>query len=108
MVKESAEEASLDGDFVRSRVRCTGSFAVSRRTRFGSDDGFVVFPALIHTYELEFAAPELGEQIVRPRTNARDEVASFELMDEEDVIATIVRGERAPLPMLVCVRAGSV
>ena len=99
MIKESGEEASLDADFIRSRARCTGLLSATRRRAFKG--GHVVFPAVVFAYELEFEAPDSGAQVVQPRVNDRDEVGSFELMDEAAVVASLVRGEWAPWPALV-------
>lgn len=111
ILRECAEEASLDPQIVEDRIRFGSVVVYHYRTAQGW-----IQPEVQYVYDLDLT-PEFGalleaespEEVeererdrVRPRTNAADgEVESFELMDLESVVARICDHEFKPNCALV-------
>ena len=84
IVRECAEEASLDTTYVRDNVRPVGVLPFPNRSPAGW-----ILPGLYYLYDLRL---EPDGSIV-PRTNTVDgEVESFRLMGAETVLQNLVEG----------------
>ncbi|GAA5882494.1 hypothetical protein JCM3774_006131 [Rhodotorula dairenensis] len=100
ILRECAEEASLDPVFVAQRVRQTNVITYNSRTAEGW-----LSPEVQYCYDLELPDPEteLGaREGVIPTTNAADgEVESFSLMTVDEVVQHMVDGHFKPNCALV-------
>lgn len=85
IIRECAEEASLDPTLVARAIRSAGVLTLSNR----SPSGWLL-PGLYYLYDL----PLPSNNSVRPATNEEDgEVESFELMAAQEVLENLVAGE---------------
>ncbi|KAA1473016.1 hypothetical protein DENSPDRAFT_822230 [Dentipellis sp. KUC8613] len=88
IIRECAEEASLDVDFVRTHLRPSGVLPFPNRSPAGW-----LLPGLYHLFEL----PLPPDGTVRPRANEADgEVDNFELMDARSVLENLAQGVFKP------------
>lgn len=92
VIRECAEEASLDPDFVAQRVRQTNVITYNYRTAEGW-----LSPEVQYCFDLKLPAPESDEGGVVLTTNPDDgEVESFSLMTVEQVVENMVAGNFKP------------
>lgn len=103
ILRECAEEASLDPEFVARRIRQTGSVTYNYRTKEGW-----LQPEVQYCFDLRLPDPESEKtgdrEGVVPTTNPADgEVESFALMTVEEVVERLLAGEFKPNCAL-CVR----
>lgn len=85
IIRESAEEALLDPDYVEKYIRSVGVLPFPNR----SPNGWIL-PGMYYLFDL--ALPPDGS--VTPRINALDgEVEKFELLDVEDVLKCLLDGQ---------------
>lgn len=95
IIRECAEEASLDPLFVAQRVRQTNVITYNSRTAEGW-----LSPEVQYCYDLELPDPETdtgAREGVIPTTNAADgEVESFSLMTVDEVVQHMVDGHFKP------------
>ncbi|GAA5991814.1 hypothetical protein JCM10908_002217 [Rhodotorula pacifica] len=100
VIRECAEEASLDPLFVATRVRQTGVITYNYRTSEGW-----LSPEVQYCFDLKLPDPETEEgarEGVIPTTNPADgEVESFSLMPVEEVVERMIAGEFKPNCALV-------
>ncbi|GAA6044359.1 hypothetical protein JCM8097_008407 [Rhodosporidiobolus ruineniae] len=105
ILRECAEEASLPPHFVAPRLKQGGVITYCYRTKEGW-----VQPEVQYIYDLPLPPPALAATLTptgepasyNPTTNPDDgEVESFELLDLEDVVERMVRGEFKPNCALV-------
>jgi 8-oxo-dGTP pyrophosphatase MutT (NUDIX family) len=95
IIRECAEEASLDSSFVKNTVRPVGVLPFPNRS-----PGGWILPGLYYLFDLHLPA----DGSIRPRTNADDgEVESFELISLDDVLRNIVVGMFKPSSALALV-----
>ncbi|TFY78944.1 hypothetical protein EWM64_g5066 [Hericium alpestre] len=95
IVRECAEEASLDETFVRENLRPVGVLPFPNRSPAGW-----ILPGLYHLFDLSL--PPDGS--VCPKVNPADgEVENFELMDAETVLHNLVAGVFKPSSALALV-----
>ncbi|KAI0317326.1 NUDIX hydrolase domain-like protein [Amylostereum chailletii] len=96
IIRECAEEASLDPAFVQRNLHSVGLLSFPNR----SPSGWIL-PGYYHLFEL--VLPTDGS--VQPRTNVADgEVESFELMDVDTVIENLYSGTFKPSSALAMVQ----
>jgi ADP-ribose pyrophosphatase YjhB (NUDIX family) len=95
IIRESAEEASFDSDFIRSTIRSVGAVSYPNR----SPDGWIL-PGFYYLFELplqDHAAP-------KPRINTADgEVDAFNFMTVAEVLERLVEGKFKPSSALALV-----
>ncbi|GAA6024673.1 hypothetical protein JCM8202_000434 [Rhodotorula sphaerocarpa] len=101
ILRECAEEASLDPEFVARRIRQTGSITYNYRTKEGW-----LQPEVQYCFDLRLPDPESEKtgdrEGVVPTTNPADgEVESFALMTVEEVVQRLLAGEFKPNCALV-------
>ncbi|KAF8591698.1 hypothetical protein K439DRAFT_1546746 [Ramaria rubella] len=95
VIRECAEEASLDSTFVLKHIRPVGVLPFPNRSPAGW-----ILPGIYYLYDL----PLPSDGSVRPRTNTTDgEVESFELMDIETVLQNLLHGMFKPSSALALV-----
>ncbi|KAI0252750.1 NUDIX hydrolase domain-like protein [Lactifluus subvellereus] len=92
LVKEAAEEASLDPELVRKRARAVGAVTYYYQTKIGW-----LRPEVQHVYDMRL---EPGEARLAPMDG---EVESFELMSLDEVVARMHAGEFKPNCALVLI-----
>jgi 8-oxo-dGTP pyrophosphatase MutT (NUDIX family) len=94
IVRESAEEASLDPLYVRSAARSVGVISYPNR----SPEGWIL-PGLYYLFDLQ-----LPDDRSAPRVNEADgEVECFELMSTSEVLASLHEGRFKPSSALALV-----
>lgn len=95
IVRECAEEASLDSNYVKHNVRPVGILPFPNRSPAGW-----ILPGLYYLFDL----PLPSDSSIRPQTNPADgEVESFELMDVDTVLRNLVDGMFKPSSALALV-----
>jgi len=104
IVRECTEEASLPSDFVRKHARSTGMLNYMNRS-----PSKWILPGIYYLYELRL--PNNGA--IMPCTNAKDgEVDAFQLMDVEEVMQRLLRGQFKPSSAMAlvdfCIRRGII
>jgi len=92
IVKEAAEEASLDPELVRKRARAVGAVSYYRQT----DAGWLQ-PEVQYVYDMRL---EPGEAQLMPRDG---EVESFKLMSVDEIVPRMHAGEFKPNCALVLI-----
>lgn len=92
VIRECAEEASLDPEWVAPRVRQTNVITYNYRTAEGW-----LSPEVQYCFDLKLPAPESDNLGVVLTTNPNDgEVESFSLMTVEQVVENMVAGNFKP------------
>jgi len=95
IIRECAEEASLQSKYVKNNVRPVGVLPFRNRSPAGW-----ILPGLYYLFDL----PLPSDGSIWPRTNVTDgEVESFELMDVDTVLRNLVDGVFKPSSALALV-----
>ncbi|ETW75841.1 hypothetical protein HETIRDRAFT_23707, partial [Heterobasidion irregulare TC 32-1] len=95
IIRECAEEASLDANFVQENLRPAGVLPFPNRSPAGW-----ILPGLYYLFDL----PLPSDGSVRPKVNTADgEVEEFELMDAQTVLDNLVTGVFKPSSALALV-----
>ncbi|TKA52394.1 hypothetical protein B0A53_05101 [Rhodotorula sp. CCFEE 5036] len=96
VIRECAEEASLDPEFVAQRVRQTNVITYNYRTAEGW-----LSPEVQYCFDLKLPDPELEGGVVLTTNPDDGEVESFSLMTVEQVVENMVAGNFKPNCALV-------
>lgn len=104
IVRECTEEASLPSHFVKKHARSTGMLNYMNRS-----PSKWVLPGIYYLYELRLP----NDGTIMPCTNAKDgEVDAFQLMDVEEVMQRLHRGQFKPSSAMAlvdfCIRRGII
>ncbi|KAF8906217.1 hypothetical protein CPB84DRAFT_1770253 [Gymnopilus junonius] len=95
VIRESAEEALLDDDYVKKFIRPVGVLPFPNR----SPKGWIL-PGMYYLFDLPLPA----NGIVTPKINALDgEVDKFELLDAQDVLKYLLEGQFKPSSALAII-----
>jgi hypothetical protein len=85
ILRECAEEASLDTNYIKNNIRSVGVLPFPNRS-----PAHWILPGMYYLFDL----PLPPDGSIRPRINIADgEVESFELMDAETVLKYILEGK---------------